>query len=100
MRPSFYYVTFILSVICLDGMFIYYAGQGKSQQQKDLSIIHDVTKTLGLTDICVTTEARYTRHPAVSDILVPFMDHPGGMEHFPSGSFFSPPYTNNLAENR
>lgn len=45
---------------------------------------------LGLTDLALTTEARYTRHPAVSDGVVPFMDHPGAMEHFPSGSFFAP----------
>ena len=44
----------------------------------------------GLSDLAVTTEARYTRHPAVSDGVVPFMDHPGGLEHFPSGSFSAP----------
>ena len=46
---------------------------------------------LGLTDLCIATEARYTRHPAVSDPVVPFMDHPGAIEHFPTGSFWAPP---------
>ncbi|MGW8287542.1 MAG: hypothetical protein ACWGOD_04810 [Desulfobulbales bacterium] len=46
---------------------------------------------LGLTDLCVATEARYTRHPAVSDPVAPFMDHPGAIEHFPTGSVWSPP---------
>ena len=46
---------------------------------------------LGLTDLCVATEARYTRHPAVTDSVVPFMDHPGAIEHFPTGSFWAPP---------
>lgn len=46
--------------------------------------------SLGLADLALSTEARYTRHPAVSDGMVPFMDHPGGVEHFPSGSFFAP----------
>jgi len=45
---------------------------------------------MGVTDICVATEARYTRHPAVSDPLAPFMDHPGAFEHFPTGSFWAP----------
>ncbi|SHO44541.1 hypothetical protein [Desulfopila aestuarii] len=50
----------------------------------------NVVEAFGLSDLAVTTEARYTRHPAVTDPLVPFMDHPGGLEHFPSGSFSAP----------
>jgi len=50
----------------------------------------NVVQAFGLSDLAVTTEARYTRHPAASDSLVPFMDHPGGLEHFPSGSFSAP----------
>lgn len=49
-----------------------------------------VVMLLGLSDLALTTEARYTRHPAASDGVVPFMDHPGALEHFPSGSFFRP----------
>lgn len=50
----------------------------------------NVVRVLGLADLAVSTEARYTRHPSLSDPLVPFMDHPGGLEHFPSGSFLAP----------
>jgi len=50
-----------------------------------------VTAGMGLTDLSVATEARYTRHPAVSDRVAPFMDHPGAIEHFPTGSFWAPP---------
>jgi len=46
---------------------------------------------LGLSDLCLATEARYTRHPAVTDLVVPFMDHPGAMDHFPTGSFWAAP---------
>ncbi|MDF1615535.1 hypothetical protein [Desulfurivibrio dismutans] len=46
---------------------------------------------MGLTDLCLSTEARYTRHPAVSDPVAPFMSHPGAIEHFPTGSFWAPP---------
>jgi hypothetical protein len=49
-----------------------------------------LVQELGLSDLAVTTEARYTRHPAVSDPVAPFMDHPGDIEHFPSGSFLRP----------
>lgn len=45
---------------------------------------------LGLSDFCIATDARYVRHLAVSDRLSPFMDHPGSIEHFPTGSFWIP----------
>ncbi|RZW24215.1 MAG: hypothetical protein EX260_04150 [Desulfobulbaceae bacterium] len=44
----------------------------------------------GLSDLCIATDARYIRHLAVSDGLAPFMDHPGSIEHFPTGSFWIP----------
>jgi hypothetical protein len=50
-----------------------------------------MVRSLGLTDLCLFTEARYTRHPSMADRFAPFQDHPGAMEHFPSGSLVSPP---------
>jgi hypothetical protein len=46
---------------------------------------------LGLTDLCLFTEARYTRHPSLTDIHSPFQDSPHSLEHFPSGSLMPPP---------
>ncbi len=46
---------------------------------------------LRLTDLCLFTEARYTRNPALADLHTPFQDHPTALEHFPSGSLASPP---------
>lgn len=60
-----------------------------SPQESELLSI--AVENLYLTDPCISTEARYTRHPALSDEIVPFMDHPGAIEHFPSGSFWAPP---------
>jgi hypothetical protein len=45
----------------------------------------------GLTDLCLFTDARYTRNPAVADRATAFQDHPISLEHFPSGSIVSPP---------
>jgi hypothetical protein len=45
----------------------------------------------GLTDLCLFTDARYTRNPAVADHATPFQDHPVSFEHFPSGSIVGPP---------
>lgn len=46
---------------------------------------------LGLTDLCLFTEARYTRHPSQADLHSAFQDHPVGLEHFPSGALLPPP---------
>lgn len=50
-----------------------------------------LVQALGLTDICLFSEARYTRHPTQADRYSAFQDHPMALEHFPSGSFVSPP---------
>lgn len=91
MRPAILFFIFLGAVLFMDGIIALMAFQGRQQQNEQLIVMNQVTEALGLTDLCVATEARYTRHPAVSDVLVPFMDHPGGIEHFPSGSFFAPP---------
>ncbi|MEM5789608.1 MAG: hypothetical protein AAGU11_20025 [Syntrophobacteraceae bacterium] len=48
-------------------------------------------KELDLTDLCLFTEARYTRHPSQADWHTPFQDHPMSLEHFPTGTIVGPP---------
>lgn len=48
-------------------------------------------RNLHVTDLCLTTEARYTRHPAMADRHAPFQEHPLALEHFPSGALILPP---------
>ena len=50
-----------------------------------------MVKAFRLTDLCLFTEARYTRHLSQADLGTPFQDHPLSLEHFPSGSFTLPP---------
>lgn len=50
-----------------------------------------LVRALGLTDLCLFTEARYTRNPTQTDLHSAFQDHPLALEHFPSGSLVSPP---------
>jgi hypothetical protein len=52
-----------------------------------------VAKNLGLTDLCLSTEARYTRHLSQADWHAAFQTHPLAQDHFPSGSVFAPPET-------
>lgn len=51
----------------------------------------EMVKMLKLTDLCLFTEARYTRHPSLADLSTPFQEHPMALEHFPSGSIMPPP---------
>jgi len=52
----------------------------------------ELTRTLGLTDLALFNEARYTRHLAMADLHAPFQDHPLALEHFPTGSLVPPPH--------
>lgn len=90
-RPLHYLVLLLTSFFILD-MLLMAAGSIRLSAQRDHAEVYEVvTAALGLTDLCVATEARYTRHPAVSEPIAPFMDHPGAIEHFPTGSFWAPP---------
>ena len=50
-----------------------------------------LARWFGITDLCLFTDARYTRHPSLADRHSPFQDYPLAMEHFPSGSLLLPP---------
>ncbi len=55
-------------------------------------VIHlaTIVSDLALSDLALSTEARYTRHPVASDTVVISMDHPGAIDHFPSTIFWAP----------
>lgn len=79
-------------LLLLDASLYQYGRAARERERAQDEVLAVHVTALGLTDLAVSTEARYTRHPAVSDPVSPFMDHPGALEHFPSGSFWSPPY--------
>ena len=89
-KSSLCLVLFGAAVLMLGGMFFHAAYQ----RQADVPLIGHVAgvvKTLALTDLCLFTEARYTRHPSQSDLSSAFQDHPVALEHFPAGSSVGPP---------
>lgn len=51
----------------------------------------EMVRRLGLTDLCLFTEASYTRHLSLADFSIPFQDSSLSLEHFPSGSLVEPP---------
>jgi hypothetical protein len=91
MRPSHILFVFLLLLILIDGTLYFHAKRLGSDLKDEQAVQIIAVAGLGLTDLCVATEARYTRHPAVSDPMAPFMDHPGAIEHFPTGSFWNAP---------
>jgi hypothetical protein len=50
-----------------------------------------MVRRLELTDLCLFTEASYTRHLTQADLHTPFQDSPMTLEHFPSGALVAPP---------
>jgi hypothetical protein len=66
----------------------YYKGQNDTSSLKERV---NMVEKYELTDLCLFTDAQYTRNPAIADFGAPFQDHPMSMEHFPSGSVIPPP---------
>ena len=91
MRPSLVFAMLLTLLLALDGALLIDGQNRRRVQDSTLAQLEVATSALGLTDLAVATEARYTRHPAVSDAMAPFMDHPGAIEHFPTGTFWLPP---------
>jgi hypothetical protein len=84
----FYFVglgSFILGLVVLDAGFRRWHDKPEALQRAE------IVKVLSLTDLCLVTEARYTRHPSLADPHTPFQEHPLSLEHFPSGSFIAVP---------
>lgn len=91
MRKSSLFFGTILAEAVLLGLLLAHAAASANARQGSLVEKAGLVKTLKLTDLCLFTEARYTRHLSQADLNTPFQDHPLSLEHFPSGSFTLPP---------
>ncbi len=91
MRPAMILALLLGLLLLVDALLIGISLERRRQWREARPLLEITVAALGLTDLAVATEARYTRHPAVSDSLAPFMDHPGAIDHFPTGSFWAPP---------
>ena len=91
MRKSTVFFIFIVSGLMLSAVLMLHARQSRINSGATLAANAEMVKDLQLTDLCLFTEARYTRHPSMADLHSPFQDHPLALDHFPSGSLVSPP---------
>ncbi len=70
-----------------------HAVHGRADQASARSAAAAMVERYALTDLCLFSEASYTRWPSQADLHTPFQDGPFSMEHFPSGSLVPPPAT-------
>jgi len=82
---------FMLGLLALFGLMAAHAalsarGAGPVLREKALLV-----RRLELTDLCLSTEANYTRHLSLADFHTAFQDHPLALEHFPAGALLGPP---------
>jgi hypothetical protein len=91
MRKSTIFSLVTTVNIVLISLIAIHARYSQVNSAHDLMERTELARTLQLTDLCLFTEARYTRHPAMADRFAPFQDHPVALEHFPSGSLVTPP---------
>jgi hypothetical protein len=75
----------LLCLLFMQASFSREVRKGKLEEEARM------VEALGLTDLCLFTDARYARHPSQADLSSAFQDHPMSLEHFPSGSFTLPP---------
>jgi hypothetical protein len=73
------------------GLMIAHAHHRKENAGAGLKEKAMLVERLGLTDLCLFTDARYARHPSMADLHAAFQDSPMSVEHFPSGTLILPP---------
>jgi hypothetical protein len=88
-RHSTAFAWITASNMLLLAVIVLFASKGENHVEAEMK--RTLVRELQLTDLCIFTEARYTRHPAMADNHAPFQEHPTALDHFPSGSLLLPP---------
>ncbi len=77
--------------VLLIGLMFAHARVQRQAAGPALALIAATVRDLGLTDLALFMEARYTRHLSQADLHSAFQDHPTALEHFPTGAIAGPP---------
>ena len=91
MRKSNLFLTYLAINILLLFLVFTHASLRERADMESLKEKVEMVERLELTDLCLFTEANYTRHLSQADLHTPFQDSPMSLEHFPSGSLVAPP---------
>ncbi len=92
MRKSNLYLFFLATGLAFLILMASHASYTTGNEAQLLKSGVQTVRGLQLTDLCLFTEANYTRHLSQADMNAPFQDYPMSFEHFPSGSFVPPPF--------
>ena len=91
-RKSTGFLIFLfLGGLVMVGLLFIHPRLQRDDYERGLAKRKRLVRELQLTDLCLFTEARYTRHLSQSDLQSPFQDYPTAFDHFPSGSLVLPP---------
>ena len=90
-RNSTWFLTLICSLLLTSMLLFLHLRIIHAGAEMRTASNRELVRRLKLSDLCLFTEARYTRHPAMADHHAAFQDHPMALEHFPSGSLVTPP---------
>jgi len=90
-RASTAYLAATLSLVLLLAGLVFHSCHEREASRDLLSRLSGMVSRLNLTDLCLFTEASYTRHPSMTDLNTPFQDSPFSFEHFPTGALVAPP---------
>ena len=89
-KANLYLLCLAINVLIFFAVFVHASWMVKTEMPL-LMETRALVRNLELTDLCLFTEASYTRHLSQTDLHTPFQDYPMSLEHFPSGSILSPP---------
>ncbi len=91
MRKSTLFIIYIATNVILVFLMFAHASLSRRASEGLVREKKEMVERMGLADLCLFTEASYTRHLSQADVHTPFQDSPMSLEHFPSGSLLGPP---------
>ena len=92
MRKSTLFLIYVLINVIFVFLMFAHASIGRKAAVELLAEKKQMVESLELADLCLFTEASYTRHLSQADLHTAFQDSPLSLEHFPSGSLVGPPF--------
>lgn len=90
-KSTGFLIVLLVGGLVMVGLLFIHPHLQRDDYERGLAKRKHLVRELQLTDLCLFTEARYTRHLSQADLHSPFQDYPMAFEHFPSGSLVLPP---------
>jgi len=89
-KSNLFFLYLTINMVLLFLLFVH-ASLKRNTEARFIKEKAEMVRRIGLTDLCLFTEASYTRHLSQADLHTAFQDSPMSLEHFPSGSLAAPP---------